>query len=163
MSVVDRWVGWLLALLLGAAVLNVTWQVVTRFLLANPSSFTDELARYLLVWIGMLGAAHAVGQRRHLAIEWLPERLSPAARRRLRIAVDVLVAAFALLVLCFGGARLVWLTAVLGQRSAALGVPLAGVYAVLPLAGLLVVLHLASDAFGRRDREGSAPAEARRG
>ena len=42
----DRVSGSLLALLMGAAVLNVVWQVLSRFALGAPSSFTDELARY---------------------------------------------------------------------------------------------------------------------
>jgi TRAP-type C4-dicarboxylate transport system permease small subunit len=50
-------------------VLNVAWQVLTRFVLQNPSSYTEELARYLLIWLGLLGAGYCVGQRSHLAID----------------------------------------------------------------------------------------------
>ena len=45
----------ILIMLLGVMVLNVSWQVFSRYVLANPSSFTDELARYLMIWLGVLG------------------------------------------------------------------------------------------------------------
>jgi TRAP-type C4-dicarboxylate transport system permease small subunit len=140
---VDCVVGAALAALMGAAVLNVLWQVASRFLLGDPSSFTDEAARFLLVWIGLLGAAHVAGQRRHLAIELLPQRLDRRGRALLGLAGEAVVAGFALAVLVVGGARLVALTLELGQRSPALGVPLGWVYAVLPVSGVLVLFHCA--------------------
>lgn len=138
---VDRVVGGALAVLMGAAVLNVLWQVASRFLLGDPSSFTDEAARFLLIWIGLLGAAHVAGQRRHLAIDLLPQRLGPRGRARLGLVSEAVVAGFALAVLIVGGARLVALTLELGQRSPALGIPLGWVYAVLPVSGALVLFH----------------------
>ena len=71
-AAIDRAVETLLALLMAAAVANVVWQVVSRFVLGRPSSVTDELARYLLVWIGLLGAGYAVGRRLHVAVDVLP-------------------------------------------------------------------------------------------
>jgi TRAP-type C4-dicarboxylate transport system permease small subunit len=115
---VDRILGWILVGLMGAAVVNVLWQVFTRFVLAHPSSFTDELARYLLIWIGLLGAAYAAGHKLHLAIDL-----------------------FALTVLVFGGVSLMTLTLSLGQTSAALHVPLGYVYLTLPLSGLLIMFY----------------------
>ena len=70
--VVDRALEWLLVTFMSLMVINVLWQVATRFLLRNPSSYTEEIARYLLVWVGILGGAYAVGKRIHLAIDLLP-------------------------------------------------------------------------------------------
>ena len=72
---------------MGASVANVLWQVYHALRArASPSGFTDELARYLLIWLGLLGAAYAVGQRMHLAIDLLPRALDarPRAQRRAR-------------------------------------------------------------------------------
>ncbi|HBX67752.1 MAG TPA: TRAP transporter small permease, partial [Balneolaceae bacterium] len=55
-----------LATLMALMLISVCWQVLTRYVLATPSSFTDELARYLLIWIGTLGAAYTSGKRLHL-------------------------------------------------------------------------------------------------
>ncbi len=137
----DRVSGALLALLMGAAVLNVTWQVLSRFALGAPSSFTDELARYLLVWIGLLGSAVAMGQRLHVAVDLVPKRLDRRAAWLLALVAHGAVAVFALAVMVVGGARLVALSFELGQTTAALGLSLGWVYAVLPASGALVVLY----------------------
>ena len=63
-----HWLEKILATLMGLLVVDVIWQVATRFILNNPSSFTDELARFLLIWLGLLGAALVSGHRMHLAI-----------------------------------------------------------------------------------------------
>ena len=80
--------GWVLVVIMGVSVLNVLWQVFTRFVLADPSSYTDELARFLLIWIGLLGAAYAAGNKMHLAIDLLPSKLEGRARFYLGVVVE---------------------------------------------------------------------------
>lgn len=138
---VDTALGWLLAALMGFAVLNVLWQVFTRYVLDSPSPYTDELARYLLIWIGLLGASYALGKRMHLAIDLLPNHLTGRARVILNIGIDALVLLFALSVMGIGGLRLVSLTLMLEQTSAALRVPLGYVYLALPISGALMVFY----------------------
>jgi TRAP-type C4-dicarboxylate transport system permease small subunit len=138
---VDTALGWLVSALMGFAVLNVLWQVFTRYVLKNPRGYTDELARYLLIWVGLLGASYALGRQMHLAIDLLPNRLHGRARAVLGIVVELGVALFALFVMVFGGSRLVALTLLLEQRSAALRVPLGYVYLALPVSGALIVFY----------------------
>jgi TRAP-type C4-dicarboxylate transport system permease small subunit len=139
--VVDHALEWLLVTLMSVMVVNVLWQVATRFLLRNPSSFTEEIARYLLVWVGVLGGAYAVGKRIHLAIDLLPTKLEGRRKAMLELFIEICIFVFAALVLVFGGTGLVWLTLDLGQTSAALQVPLGFVYLVLPLSGLLMMFY----------------------
>jgi len=134
-----------LALLMLLLVSCVTWQVVSRYLLGDPSSWTEELARYLLVWIGLLGAAFAYGCRAHMAIDLLEGRLGERGRALLRALIAALVLVFALLVTVLGGSSLVALTWELKQESAAMGVPMAMVYTVIPLSGLLIALYAIAD------------------
>ncbi len=54
---IDKLLATFLVIIMTAMVLNVLWQVASRFILGSPSSFTDELARYLMIWVGILGAA----------------------------------------------------------------------------------------------------------
>lgn len=138
---IDAILGGLLAALMGLSVLNVTWQVFTRFVLKDPSSFTDELARYLLIWIGLLGAAYASGRGLHLAIDLLPRSLSIVGRRQLERLIGLCVLAFALGVLVWGGSSLVSLTLQLGQRSAAMQIPLGYVYLAAPISGALMAFY----------------------
>jgi TRAP-type C4-dicarboxylate transport system permease small subunit len=142
-ATVERVLEWTLVVLMSVMVVNVLWQVATRFLLRNPSSYTEEVARYLLVWVGLLGASYAAGKRIHLSIDLLPERLEERRRHLLLLFVETCIFVFALLVLVVGGASLVRLTLSLGQTSAALQVPLGYVYLALPLSGLLMMFFAA--------------------
>ena len=47
-------------LIMGALVIDVLWQVFSRFILSNPSSFTDELARFLLISVLIIGGSRLV-------------------------------------------------------------------------------------------------------
>ena len=142
---IDKFLANFLVILMTAMVLNVLWQVASRFLLGSPSSFTDELARYLMIWVGILGAAYVAGQNMHVAIDVLPRRLPPKTQKKLTLIVRVLIVLFALGALVVGGLRLVYITHVLNQNSPALQVPLSVVYAVIPISGLLVIYYKITD------------------
>ena len=142
---IDKILGMVLAVLMAVMVVNVLWQVFTRYVVGVPSSFTDELARYLLIWIGILGAAYVSGKKMHIAIDLVPSRLTPRARARLSVFVNLIVILFAVTVLVLGGARLVYITLLLEQNSPALQIPLGGVYTIIPISGLLVVYYKISD------------------
>jgi len=141
----DNLLGKFLALIMAVMVLNVLWQVFTRFVMGNPSSFTDELARYLMIWVGVLGAAFVAGKNQHVAIDVLSNKLSAKKQKNLSKLVHFIVALFAFLVLVVGGLRLVYITAILNQNSPALHIPLALVYAVIPLSGLLIIYYKLTD------------------
>jgi len=138
---VDKYLGYLLAIIMGLMVLDVVWGVVARYLFNSPSSFTDELARYFLIWVGLLGAALAAGKQMHLAIDLLPNKLEPEGEKRLNILIEVIIFLFALSILVIGGLRLVYITLSLGQASPSLGIPLGYVYFVLPLSGIFIMYY----------------------
>ena len=140
-SRLDKTIAFLLVILLGLMVINVTWQVVSRYVFQSPSSFTDELSRYMLIWLGMLGSAYVAGQDGHLAIDILPQKLTGRPKARLMIFIHIVVIAFVLPVMILGGANLVYITYVLGQISATLQVPLAYVYVIIPISGLLILYY----------------------
>jgi len=79
-----------LIVLLVFLVLDVCWQVVTRFLLNDPSSYTEEIARFTLIWISLLGAASAYKRGLHLGIDIVTNTFS----KQLQIFVQVLVHIF---------------------------------------------------------------------
>ena len=137
----DQVVSGSLVLLMALMVLNVTWQVLSRYVFQNPSSFTDELSRYMLVWLGMLGAAYVAGQDQHIAIDLLPNRLVGKSKMKLMILVNVIVLFFAFSVMVLGGINLVYITFILGQKSATMQIPLAYIYTILPVSGLLVIYY----------------------
>jgi len=138
---VDKVVGTALVILMSLMVLNVTWQVISRYVLLNPSAFTDELSRYMLIWLGMLGAAYVAGQDKHLAIDLLPQKLTGKPKQNLLIVINVVIIIFAVAVMVLGGMNLVYITYILDQKSATLQVPLAFVYTIIPFSGLVVTYY----------------------
>jgi TRAP-type C4-dicarboxylate transport system permease small subunit len=130
-----------LIILMSVIVIDVTWQVFTRFILQDPSSFTEELAGFLLIWIGLLGASYAVYTKAHLGIDILARKMDIAARRVLEIVIHSIVILFSFFILVLGGLRLVNITFTLKQISPAMGLPMGYVYIVLPLTGILIIYY----------------------
>jgi TRAP-type C4-dicarboxylate transport system permease small subunit len=129
-----------LAILMTAMVASVVWQVLSRYLFVVPAAWTEELARFLLIWIGMLGAAYAYRQGSHLGIDLLANKLAKRGRRRLHSIVHIVCLLFAASVLLVGGGLLMSMTWELKQYSAAMGLPIAYVYSVIPASGVLICL-----------------------
>lgn len=140
-SKLDKVIATMLVILMALMVLNVTWQVTSRYVFQNPSSFTDELSRYMLIWVGMLGAAYVAGKNEHLAIDIILTSLKEKLQKKVLILVSVLIMAFALTVMVIGGSNLVYITFILAQKSAALQIPLAYVYGIIPFSGILVCYY----------------------
>lgn len=137
---IDKIAGGSLVIIMSAMVINVLWQVITRFM-GIPSSFTDELARYLMIWLGVLGAAYASGKKLHVAIDLISQRVTDKRLVLVKRTVNLLIIAFCLFALVIGGVRLVVLTLQLGQTSPALQIPLGWVYVIIPISGLLVIYY----------------------
>ncbi len=135
---IDKVLEWVLVFLLSVLVVDVLWQVASRYILNSPSSYTDELAGYLLIWVGLLGAAYVAGKNEHLAIDLLIQKSSPKRKFKLEVFINIVVILFAIAVMFVGGSWLVYTRFYLSVKSAALGMPLGVVYLVLPLSGILV-------------------------
>jgi TRAP-type C4-dicarboxylate transport system permease small subunit len=138
---VDKFIEKLLAIILGIMVLNVLWQVFTRFFAATPSSFTDELARYLMIWLGILGAAYVTGKNEHVAIGFFAKKLNKTKRKLVNHFIRFSVLSFAVFGMLIGGGRLVYITLKLQQYSPSLKIPLALVYIIIPLSGILIIFY----------------------
>lgn len=130
------------ALMVGL-VLDVTWQVVTRFFTDNPSSFTEELARFFLIWIAFLGAAHVFRKGAHLGLDYFIEKFSPDAQNKIVKTILVFVVIFSVCILLIGGSSLAYLAWDLDQSSASLGLPISIVYLAIPVSGVLFLLFSA--------------------
>jgi TRAP-type C4-dicarboxylate transport system permease small subunit len=130
-----------LVLILVGMVLNVIWQVFTRFFTSVPSAFTNELARYLMIWLGILGAAYISGKQEHVAIDFFVKKLNNSLRRFIDRFVLFSILSFAFFVMIIGGFNLVYITLKLEQYSPSLQIPLALVYSIIPISGLLIIFY----------------------
>ncbi len=138
---INKVVGFILILLMSLIVLDVSWQVFSRFILKSPSSYTEELAGFLLIWIGILGAGYAYFTRAHLAIEIISGRLKGPGKQIIDFLISLMVLLFAFFIMVLGGLNLVYLTITLKQISPALKIPMGFVYLVIPLTGILIILY----------------------
>ena len=140
-KIIDKILSMTLVILMALMVLDVTWQIFTRFATASPSSWTEELARFLLIWIGLLGAAWAYRQRAHLGLSYLVDKQSAQNQKYLALFSYLASALFTLTVMVYGGSQLVQLTLELNQLSASLGWKIGYVYMVIPASGLLITFY----------------------
>jgi TRAP-type C4-dicarboxylate transport system permease small subunit len=131
--------------------LTVAWQVSSRLLarlcltlewpvFIQPSNWTEELAGFQLSWVALLGAAWVLREGAHPGLDLVHQQLGPRLRRGADVLGAALVALFSVVVLVYGGIRLVVMTQQLGQKTAALGWPMAVVYSIVPVAGALLTL-----------------------
>ncbi|NHB93415.1 TRAP transporter small permease [Photorhabdus cinerea] len=123
----------------------VTWQVVSRYVLGTPSTVTDEFARYLFMWVAMIGAAYTTGQHRHLAIDLLAMKLKGVGKNIVGLVIQTLIALFASVVLVYGGSVLAISTLETGQITPALGLQMGYVYLCLPISGVLIIFYALVD------------------
>ena len=138
---IDKTLEYSLVAILAILVLDVLWQVASRYMLSSPSTFTDELAGFLLIWVALLGAAYVTGQKQHLAIELIMSKVNSRKANILRIIIQIAVIVFTLFVMIIGGAWLIFTRFYLGQVSAALQMPLGYVYMVLPISGVFIIYY----------------------
>ncbi|CAM3065042.1 TRAP transporter small permease [Vibrio rarus] len=122
-------------------VITVTWQVFSRYVLNDPSSFTDELARYLMIWFGLAGASYLFGKNGHLAITLFIDAIKAKHRKYVYLLINLVSASFISMAMIKGG--LLLMSRTMTQFSPALQIPMAYVYCILPLSGILMLIYLA--------------------
>ncbi|WP_186811089.1 TRAP transporter small permease [Vibrio superstes] len=122
-------------------VVTVTWQVFSRYVLNDPSSFTDELARYTMIWFGLAGASYLFGKNGHLAITLFIGSVKTAHRKYFHVLINLVSVTFISLAMVKGGMLLMSRTMM--QFSPALQIPMAYVYFILPLSGIVMLIYLA--------------------
>lgn len=122
-----------------AMVALTCWQVFTRYVLQNPSSWSEELVSYLFAWMALLGASIVVGERGHMNIPILVDRMGPGARKVLNIFSEIVGCVFAAVILVYGGVQITSLA--MGQMTSSLGIPIGVFYVVLPVCGVINIIY----------------------
>lgn len=130
-------------------VVCVVWQVISRYVLGKPSTVTDELARYLFMWVALIGAAYTTGLKRHLAIDLLTMKLTGKRKMINEIFIQLAIAVFAYIVLVHGGIQLAAKTLATGQVTPALSLQMGYIYFCLPISGVLMIFYSAVFAYER--------------
>ncbi len=118
-----------------AMVILTCWQVLTRYVLQNPSSWSEELVSYLFAWMALMGASLITGERGHMNIPALVERMPEKWKAGFSILAEAVAFLFSAVILLYGGIQITSLA--MGQMTSSLGVAIGVFYVVLPVCGVL--------------------------
>ena len=121
-----------------AMVALTCWQVFTRYVLQNPSSWSEELVSYLFAWMSLFGASLVVGERGHMNIPILVDMMNENIQKILAIFAEIIACLFSLIILVYGGVQISSLA--MGQMTSALGVPVGVFYVMMPVTGVLNII-----------------------
>ena len=136
---VNKFLEWFLILIFALLVFDVLFQVFSRYILGTSFTWTEEFARFSLIWMTILGAAYLNAKREHLSMDFLYQKFTETNKRKASILIEVFIFLFALIVMVVGGFNLVYTTLHLEQLSGTLRIPLGYVYAIMPFSGLLIM------------------------
>ncbi|HKN03653.1 MAG TPA: TRAP transporter small permease [Buttiauxella sp.] len=135
----DQILGSVCCMLLAAMVCVACWQVISRYIVGVPSTTSEELLRFSLVWLSMLGMSFVAGKNQHISLTLLVDKVSPVVQRWWMIILQVTFAAFSIWVLIIGGLKISSISML--QISPALGIPMGKIYYALPVAGGLIIIY----------------------
>lgn len=138
--VIDKCLKWFAIFLCGFMVLCVSYQVFARFVLNNPSAITEELASICFVWMSIAAMAVLYGERGHMNINFIPEKLGPCKQHILLIISEIFTLAMALAVLTYGG----YFISANGMAQSNAAMPflkIGQIYSIIPISGVCVVFY----------------------
>ena len=126
---------WLIALLMLLLVFIVFSQVALRYLTYQPLVWTEEIGRYVFIWLSLIGAAAGTQRAGHFAIDFLPRSLPRRAGHVLKAVIRIVETAL-YGTMCWTGFLVTKVTH--QQMSSSIDMPMSIPYAALPVAGLLL-------------------------
>ena len=136
-KVLDAVMRFLMAISMLTLVVFGTWQIFTRWVLQDPSTFTDELLRYVLIIAGMIGSAYCFYRDEHLALTLITDKAKGAFKVILEIFIELCILFFVIYVFIYGGWKL---SATATNVSSVMHIPMKTLYLVEPICGVLIVL-----------------------
>ena len=128
----------IIVVLISTMSLLIGVQVFMRYVMSASLSWSEELSRYLFIWVTYLGVAFAVRRNAHISVTMLVSTFSPNLLLATRILSHIIFAGFAAFVM-YQGWFMVERTFRFGQTSASLGIPMGFVY-LAPVTGFALTL-----------------------
>ena len=128
-------------LLVTVMVITTFAQVFFRYVVFYSIPWSEELARYALVWLSTIGASYGIKRNIHVAVDAVVEALPPELRSLVTKINYLLIAVFGLVLVVYG-LRISQVN--MGQLSPSLHVPIGLIYAAMPVGGLLIIIHALS-------------------
>ena len=139
MKVLNKILETVLGIVVAVMVIGCFWQVFTRFILNSPSKYTEELLRYLLIWMTMLGVPYAYGKGQHISIGFITSTFTKKGTLKDQIFIEILVLFLSIFVMVAGGIMVSMNAA--GQVSPAMQIPMQFYYIGVPICGVLMAIY----------------------
>ena len=126
-------------LLFAFMVIIVTYQILVRYIFNSPSTVSEELLTYSFTWMSLFAAAYVFGKREHMRMGFLADKLNKKKLTILNSIIEIIIIAFALIVMVYGGISITSLS--MTQKTASLGIPMGYVYIVIPITGVVIAVY----------------------
>jgi TRAP-type C4-dicarboxylate transport system permease small subunit len=144
-SVMDNILKYVLAALLIGMVAIIFLQILTRYVFQSPLSWSEEVARYLFIFVTYLGVSRAIGTGGHIAMDILTSNLKPRAHSLVNLIIDLIVAFyFAFLIYT----SMLLLPIIARQFTPALNISYVFIYIAIPLGSLISIIYLLDKTIG---------------
>lgn len=138
----DTFLAWAVYVLTTLLLIVMSAQVLWRYVFNDPIYWSEELARYLFVWLTFLAASMAFRDHKHMAVDLIQPFLPPAARRWQDVIITSILALFFVVVLVIAP-EILQIT--FDQPSACLSIPIAVLYLSFPVSILIMLIYLVLD------------------
>ena len=112
--------------------------VFFRYVMQNPFQWTEELARYLMIWMAFVGINIALRKDEHIKVPLLAERMPPFIAKIMGYAVDMMIAYFLLILLKHG----YFMTVNASMTASTMHFSMHWIFMAVPVAALLTLIQL---------------------
>lgn len=135
---INKVTGWLMALMLAVMTVFIFWQVFARFVVGDSLTFSEELSRFLMIWLTMLGSAYALRKGTLIAVDMLPDMLKGNAKKVVKTLISFMVIIFSGVLVTHG-----WEMSMLVSTQKAPSTTISMFYPMfaLPTGGFLLILN----------------------
>ena len=129
--------------LMAFLVIMVVASVLFRYVLLSPLTWSEEVGRYVMIWLGFLAASIGVRQGVHVGVEFVVQWVRPGLAVWLRGLARVAMAVFLLIVMGYG---FILVTGLWDQWSPVLNIRMTWPYLAIPVGSLLMLIQMATPA-----------------
>ncbi|NWK85087.1 TRAP transporter small permease [Staphylococcus sp. GSSP0090] len=150
-QIIDKLLLTLAGIALFVMVILSIYQVITRFIFNSPSTMSEEIVRFLLIWFGLLSASYVFGIKQHIAILFIREKLPRKAQFVMEKIADVILIIVALVLMIWGGYEVVKLT--WAQIAPSTGLSMAAMYGALPVSGIFIIFYAIYNLLNKEELE----------
>ncbi|MFM1653656.1 TRAP transporter small permease [Brevibacillus sp. B_LB10_24] len=137
-DLLNKLCGWCLAVIMAVMSILIFWQVAARYVFGSSLAWSEELSRFLMIFMVLMGAAVALGKGSLIAVEIVPEMAKDSLKRWIRLSTHVVSLIFYAILIIYG-----WKLAknFAGQIAPGTGISMFWIYLSLPIGGFLLFLN----------------------